>query len=196
MKVVGLTGGIGSGKSTIASFFKALGVPVYIADTEAKKLMQTKPLVEKITALFGIQAYKNSTLNSPYIADLVFQDDKLLEALNAIVHPAVARHFEYWTTQQDAVYVIKEAAILFENDNYKQCDFNILVTAPIAVRIKRVVARDHTTAEKIQARMAKQWPDEKKIPLADFVIDNLNLENSKKETRKIHVKILRSLVNR
>lgn len=195
MIIVGLTGGIGSGKSTIAGFFKKLGVPVYIADEEAKKLMHTSTLIAQITALFGQKAYTNGSLNRPYIADLVFNDSKLLQQLNAIVHPVVAAHFKEWSLGQQTLYVIKEAAILFENQGYKQCDFTILVTAPVIDRIKRVMARDHTSEEKVRARMAQQWEDEKKIPLADFVIDNINLKTSEKETRKIHVKILRTLVN-
>jgi dephospho-CoA kinase len=195
MIIVGLTGGIGSGKSTIAGFFMKLGVPIYIADEEAKELMHTPALIEKVTALFGKEAYINGSLNRPYIADLVFDDVALLQKLNGIVHPAVAAHFKQWSQNQQVPYVIKEAAILFENLSYKQCDFTILVTAPAAIRIKRVMARDHTSEEKVLARMEQQWEDEKKIPMADFVIDNINLKKSEKETRKIHVKILRTLVN-
>jgi len=195
MIIVGLTGGIGSGKSTVAGFFKKLGVPVYIADEEAKKLMHTPALIAQVTALFGQEAYTSGSLNRPYIADLVFNDGQLLQQLNAIVHPAVALHFEQWSQGQQAPYVIKEAAILFENQGYKECDFTILVTAPVATRIKRVIERDHTSEEKIFARMEQQWKDEKKIPMADFTIDNINLKKSEKETGKIHVKILRTLVN-
>ncbi len=195
MIVVGLTGGIGSGKSTIASFFMKLGVPVYIADEQAKELMHTPELIEDVTALFGKEAYTNGHLNRPYIADLVFNDVALLQKLNGIVHPKVAVHFKKWSQEQKTPYVIKEAAILFENLSYKQCNFTILVTAPVAIRIKRVMERDHTSEEKVLARMEQQWEDNKKIPLADFVIDNINLKKSEKETRKIHVKILRTLVN-
>ncbi len=195
MIIVGLTGGIGSGKSTVAAFFKKLDVPVYIADEEAKKLMHTPALITQVTALFGQKAYTNGSLNRPYIADIVFNDSKLLQQLNAIVHPAVSTHFEQWSQKQQAPYVIKEAAILFENLGYKQCDFTILVTAPAATRIKRVMSRDHISEQKVRARMEQQWEDEKKIPMADFVIDNINLKKSEKETRKIHVKILRTLVN-
>lgn len=195
MIIVGLTGGIGSGKSTVAGFFKKLGPGVYLADEEAKKLMHTPALMAQVTALFGQEAYINGSLNRPYIADLVFNDGKLLQQLNAIVHPAVSIHFEQWSQEQQAPYVIKEAAILFENQGYEQCDFTILVTAPVATRIKRVMARDHTTEEKVIARMEQQWEDEKKIPMADFLIDNINLRKSEREAKKIHVKILRTLVN-
>jgi dephospho-CoA kinase len=195
MIVVGLTGGIGSGKSTIAGFFKKLGVPVYIADEEARKLMHTPALIAQVTALFGHKAYTNGILNRSYIASLVFNDGKLLQQLNAIVHPTVSTHFKQWSQDQQAPYVIKEAAILFENQGYKECYFTILVTAPLATRIKRVIKRDHTNEEKVLARIEQQWEDEKKIPMADFVIDNINLKRSEKETRKIHVKILRTLVN-
>ncbi|WP_031425723.1 dephospho-CoA kinase [Flavimarina sp. Hel_I_48] len=195
MIVVGLTGGIGSGKSTIARFFEEFGIPVYIADDEARRLMHTSRLVEGVTAIFGTEAYIDGNLNRSYIADIVFNDAAMLQRLNAIVHPAVAAHFETWSAAQDAPYVLKEAAILFENGGYKTCDFTILVTAPVAIRLKRVIKRDGTDEKSIRARMDQQWEDEKKVPLADFVIENIDLENSKKETRKIHVKILRSLVN-
>jgi len=195
MIVVGLTGGIGSGKSTIARFFEQCGVPVYIADDEARKLMHTPPVVKKITALFGAEAYSSGQLDRSYIADIVFSESIMLQRLNAIVHPAVAEHFKKWCTTKNAPYVIKEAAILFENGGYKKCDYTILITAPVELRIERVIKRDDTDEKKVRARMDQQWQDEKKVPLADFVIENIDLEKSEKETRKIHVKILRSLVN-
>ncbi|MGB3773962.1 MAG: dephospho-CoA kinase [Leeuwenhoekiella sp.] len=196
MIVVGLTGGIGSGKSTIAGFFKQFGVSVYIADEEAKKLMHTPELVDKITALFGNEAYVDNILNRGFIADLVFNNKDLLAQLNAIVHPAVKRHFDLWATQQESSYVVKEAAILFENEGYKQCDCTILVTAPEEIRIARVIERDKSTRENVKARMKQQWDDKRKVALADFIIDNIELENSLEEARKIHVKIVRTLVNR
>ena len=195
MKVVGLTGGIGSGKSTIAKFFKNLGVPVYIADIEAKKLMLNQDIREKIIDLLGKRAYNADELDRKFIADIVFNDPILLDKLNAIVHPAVAKNFEVWAQNQESDYVIKEAAILFENGGNKYCDLTILVTAPERERIMRVMKRDNVKESEVKARIDMQWSDEKKIPLADFVIYNNELSESEKTVEKIHRKILRTLVN-
>lgn len=194
MIVVGLTGGIGSGKTTVAGFFKTLGIPVYIADDEAKKLMNTaQDLVAGITELFGPEAYKNHKLNRPFIAETIFNDAALLQQMNALVHPKVAEHFKQWANKQIAPYVIKEAAVLFENGSYKSCDFTITVTADEAVRMARVLKRDHTTEKKVKAIMENQWPDDKKIALSDFVIENTDLEATKKQVVEIHQTILKSM---
>lgn len=195
MKIVGLTGGIGSGKSTIARFFTDLGVPVYIADTEAKKLMHTDALKQAIIDLLGKDAYKENLLDRKWVAEQVFANEKLLKGLNAIVHPAVGKHFRDWANKQDSSYVIKEVAILFENGGEKECDLTILVIAPEKERVKRVMERDGVDEIAVKSRIKQQWNDEKKIPLADFIIENINLENSRKEVHEIHVKILRTLVN-
>ncbi len=188
MKVVGLTGGIGSGKSTVAKMFKKLGVAVYIADDEAKKLMNEDVLLkEQIIELFGEKAYTASQLNRPYIANIVFNEEEKLNKLNAIVHPAVAKHFDDWKNQQPGKYVIKEAAVLFENEGYKQCDYIILVVAPEEVRIQRVLKRDESMSRKeIQARINNQWEDSRKIDLSDFVIFNDDIEETKLKTYEIH----------
>ncbi|MEP2935080.1 MAG: dephospho-CoA kinase [Gilvibacter sp.] len=179
MKIIGLTGGIGSGKSTVASFFKNLGAPVYIADIEAKALMnRSKVIRRKLIALFGPEAY-NEQLNAGYIAGIVFKDASKLEALNSIVHPKVASHFKRWVKKQKGAFVIKEAAILFENGGYKKCDKTILVTAPSKIRVERVMRRDGSNRDQVLQRMQHQWPDSKKIPLADFVIENIDLEETK-----------------
>ena len=192
MKVVGLTGGIGSGKSTIAKMFEDLGVAVYIADIEAKKLMNEDPTVKKeITDLFGEEAYLNNTLNRPFIANIVFNDSTQLEKLNAIVHPAVANHFDKWKDRQNGNYVIKEAAILFENGGYKQCDHTILVVAPLDLRICRVLNRDQSTRDEVLSRIKNQWDDDQKIPLADFVIQNIDLQDTEQQVNEIHQKISR-----
>ena len=192
MKVVGLTGGIGSGKSTIARMFEDLGVAVYIADIEAKKLMNEDPTVKKeITDLFGEEAYRNNTLNRPFIANIVFNDSTQLEKLNAIVHPAVADHFYRWKDRQNGNYVIKEAAILFENGGYKQCDHTILVVAPLELRISRVLNRDQSTRDEVLSRIKNQWDDDQKIPLADFVIQNIDLQDTEQQVNEIHQKISR-----
>lgn len=193
MKVIGLTGGIGSGKSTVARMFQELGVPVYIADDEAKKLMnEDKEVRTKIIKLFGDEAYNGSGLNRKFIASKVFDDKELLEKLNSVVHPAVAKHFEKWKVQQKAQYVIYEAAILFEKGGYKKCDYNILVTAPVNLRIERILLRDKVTVEEIQARMNNQWPDEKKEKMADVVLRNIDLSETKKDVLQIHKTFLKS----
>lgn len=192
MKVVGLTGGIGSGKTTVSKFFEDLGVPVYIADEEAKKLMNTsKILIKKITNLFGDKAYINNKLNKDFIASKIFSDKTLLEQMNGIVHPKVGKHFNKWVSKQTHPYVIKEAAIIFENNSYKQFDFIITVIAEEDLRIKRLLNRDQTTKEKIKAIMQNQWSDEKKVELSDFVIENKDLLDTKKQVLKIHETLLK-----
>ncbi|TXE11949.1 dephospho-CoA kinase [Seonamhaeicola algicola] len=191
MIVVGLTGGIGSGKTTVAKQFESLGVPVYIADNEAKKLMNTSKVIKrKLTELFGENAYVNNTLNRPYLASIIFNDKSYLEKMNAIVHPRVARHFKKWVAKQNTVYVIKEVAILFENGGHKHCDFVITVTAPLALRIERLLKRDDTTKEKIKAIMNNQLPDDEKVKLSDFVIENTTIPNTIAQVEKIHKQLL------
>ncbi|PKP24142.1 MAG: dephospho-CoA kinase [Bacteroidetes bacterium HGW-Bacteroidetes-2] len=193
MKVVGLTGGIGSGKSTIAAMFNKLGVSIYIADDEAKKLMQQDTsLKQSIQQLLGEEAYKDGILNKKFIASKVFNNPKHLQQLNAIVHPAVGQHFEKWKNNQSGVYVIKEAAILFENDGFKKCDKTILVVATIETRMQRVLKRDAITKEEILSRMKSQWSDEKKSKLADFVLTNDNsLQKTRLQVLKIHHQLLK-----
>ncbi|MEX0996402.1 MAG: dephospho-CoA kinase [Flavobacteriaceae bacterium] len=191
MKIIGLTGGIGSGKSTVAKLFNELGVAVYIADDEAKKIMHKKEIKEKIILLLGEESFVENKLNKKYIADKVFQDRSLLEQLNEIVHPAVALHFSEWVQNQKGAYVIKEAAILFENGGYKQCDKTILVKATKRLRLKRVLKRDKSTVSEVEARMKNQWTDAKKEKLADFVIENnLGIHELKLQVQSIHQKLV------
>ena len=193
MKIIGLTGGIGSGKTTVAKAFHLLGVPIYIADEEAKKLMNTSKVIKrKLIALFGEQAYENNTLNKPFIAQIIFNDRDYLQKMNAIVHPKVANHFKKWVAKQTAPYVIKEVAILFENGGHKLCDDVITVTAPLEIRIQRLLKRDHTTKEKIEAIIKNQWPDEEKIKLSKYVIENVDIEDTKLQVLKIHQLIINS----
>ncbi|AEH02794.1 dephospho-CoA kinase [Lacinutrix sp. 5H-3-7-4] len=194
MKIVGLTGGIGSGKTTVAKMFKALNVPIYIADDEAKALMKrSKVLIRQLKALFGEEAYIGNELNRAFLANAIFNDKTLLEKMNAIVHPKVARHFKRWVAKQNAHYVIKEVAILFENGSYKNCDAIITVTAPKEVRIKRVINRDNSNKEKVEAIIKNQWPDAKKIEKSHFVIENIDLKATKTQVAKIHNILIENL---
>ena len=193
MKVLGLTGGIGSGKTTVAGFFKDLGIPVYIADDEAKRLMETSAEVrQQIIVLFGSQAYLENIPDRKYIASQVFKDSEKLEELNGIIHPAVALDFEAWKQRQQAPYVVYEAAILFEKGGYKKCDFTLLVTAPFSEKIKRLQKRDQSSLEEIEARMNNQWSDEKKAALASFIIENTDLQKTQKLVEQLHENLLNS----
>jgi len=192
--LVGLTGGIGSGKTTIANFFKELGVPIYIADTEAKALMnRSKVIKRKLIALFGDNAYQNEKLNRDFLSKQIFNNKDLLQKMNAIVHPKVASHFTRWVKKQEAPYVISEAAILFENGSYTKYDYIITVTAPEEVRLKRVMSRDNSSKEKVKSVMNNQWKDEEKIKLSDYVIQNINLEEAKAQVLQIHQNLLQKL---
>ncbi len=195
MIIVGLTGGIGSGKTTVAKQFMALGIPTYIADEEAKQLMlRSKVIKRKLIQLFGSSAYINGELNKSFIADIIFNERSYLEKMNAIIHPRVARHFKKWMLKQTSPYVIKEAAILFENGGYKQCDYVITVTAPIALRIERLLKRDQTTKKKLKAIMKNQWSDDDKIKLSDFVIENTTLKSIKEQVNNVHKEILKKCI--
>jgi dephospho-CoA kinase len=190
-KIIGLTGGIGSGKTTIANEFLSLGVPVYIADDEARKLMQSTEVINVIRAVFGNEVFEKDILNREKLAEIVFSNPEKLEQLNAIVHPAVKKHFDEWLlNHKDAPFVIYEAAILFESGGYKNCDLIISVTAPLETRIQRVIDRDKTTREQVLKRINMQWNDEKRISKSDFVIKNTNMEETKAEIVKI-LKILK-----
>lgn len=189
--IVGLTGGIGSGKTWVSSLFAKLGIPVYISDEQAKKLMHTDTKVKQaIIVLFGEEAYINGQLNRNFISKTVFNNRKMLDQLNAIVHPAVASHFKDWYGSQSSPFVIKESAILFEIDADKKCDKVILITAPISERIRRVQLRDNASAEAIKKRMDNQWPDEKKVPLADYVIENTLKINTITKVKEIYTHII------
>ncbi|MEM5566437.1 dephospho-CoA kinase [Psychroserpens sp. AS72] len=194
MIVVGLTGGIGSGKTTVANFFKELGVPVYIADDEAKQLMvKSKVIRRKLIALFGDDAYIGKELNKPVIASKIFSDKAYLQQMNAIVHPKVASHFKRWLKKQDSPYVIKEAAIIFEHNNEALYDVIIAVTANLDERINRVIKRDNSSKSKIKAIIKNQMSDEDKIKKSHFVIYNDNLEDTKNQVKKTHLSILKHI---
>ncbi|MGD9931432.1 MAG: dephospho-CoA kinase [Mangrovibacterium sp.] len=178
MLKIGITGGIGSGKSTICHFFRLLGVPVFEADTEAKKIMNQSPVIRsKLRMLFGNDIYlANQTIDRKKLAGLIFNSPPLLEEVNSIVHPEVRKFFFEWCDKQNSPYIVHEAAILFESGFYRMMDQTILVTAPLEERIKRVMARENTTEEDIRNRISKQWPDEEKMKLATYILNNNNEE--------------------
>lgn len=191
MIVVGLTGGIGSGKTTVAKLFEALGVPVYIADDQAKRLMNSSKVIRrKLIDLFGEDAYVDNELNRPYIASKIFNDATFLAQMNAIVHPKVGLDFKRWLKKQQSTYVIKEAAIIFEHQMQSQYDYIITVTADTKDKIARVVKRDGTSEAKIMAIINNQMTDEEKVKKSDFVIVNDRLEDTKKQVLKTHTKLL------
>lgn len=173
-KLVGLTGGIGAGKSTVASIFKLLGVPVYDADGRAKSLMNTdQELVEAIQEVFGEAAYDNGKLNRAYLADRVFKSESATNKLNAMVHPAVARDFTRWASEQQAPYIIKEAALLFETDSYQQLACTILVVSSIELRMRRISHRDpQRSQEQIRNIIQRQLPVEQAMEFAQYCIYN------------------------
>ena len=196
MMRVGLTGGIGSGKSSIAREFTKLGVPVYNSDLRAKELMQSdEGLRAKIKTLLGSHAYKEDNLDRGYVASRVFNDPSLLQRLNSLVHPRVREDFERWAGRQQYPYVIQEAAVLFENGGYQNCDKMILVVAPEQARIERVIQRDKSSRKAVVERIKNQWPDDKKIPLADFVIENSDWDHTLECIAQIHAKLLETAEN-
>lgn len=191
MKIVGLTGGIGSGKSTVAQLFSTLGVPVYYSDAAAKGLMATVPQLQAaLVQLLGEQAYKNGALNRAFIADKVFRDAKTLHALNAIVHPAVRAHFLQWAQQQQAPYVMQETALLFEHEAQDQYDAIVLVTAPVALRLQRVMARDGLSEQQVRDRMQHQSGADQNAARADFCIANIDLPTTRAKVAAVHQKLL------
>jgi dephospho-CoA kinase len=191
VKVIGLTGGIGSGKSTVARMFELLNVPVYYADQEAKRLMtDSANLKLGIVRLFGEMAYVNNELNRGYIADIVFKDKEKLKALNALVHPEVRKNFLHWVGAQNSPYVIQENPLIFEKNDQKSFDKVIIVTADKELRIQRIMERDGLSKEQVLDRMSNQLDDTKKSELADFVIYNETLEDTKVQVNLIHRQLL------
>lgn len=179
-KIIGLTGGIGSGKSTVANYIASKGIPVYIADEEAKKIMERDDVKQKIQNLFT-ESILNSdnSLNRKKIAEFVFNNPDKLKELNAIVHPEVQLHFKNWLKEhKNYPFIIKEVAILFETGGNKQCDKVILITAPEELRIERAMKRDNLTKKDILVRIKNQISDSKKKELSDFVVENINLNNT------------------
>jgi dephospho-CoA kinase len=187
---VGITGNIGSGKTTVCKIFEVLGIPVFYADDEAKKVMVADDLlIDGIKQTFGNESYfADGALNRKHIAGIVFNNNDELIKLNSLVHPAVFRAFDKWVLQFDDTvpYVMKEAALLFESDSYKMCDRTIMVSAPLDLRIKRVTHRDGISAEEVQSRNARQFTEEKKREMANDLIINDDTQLVIAQVLKLH----------
>lgn len=196
MYKVGITGGIGSGKTMVCKVFQLIGIPVFFADEAAKGLMITDTvLVKQVKKAFGEESYfADGTLNTKWVADIVFANELELERLNALVHPAVFRAFDSWSKDigNSAPYVLKEAALLFESGASKMCDVTVVVTAPLASRIQRVINRDKVAEVQVMARVEKQFTDEKKLGLAGFHVIN-DADNSLiEQVLALHMQFLRA----
>lgn len=189
--IVGLTGGIGSGKTTVAAIFAALGVPVYEADSASKELIDTdRNLQQQLTELLGSDIVEDGKINRPLMAARIFNDASLLSQANALIHPAVARDFKRWYRQNlDSTYVIREAAILFESGSYRDCEKVVVVTAPEEMRIERVMKRSGISRAQVMERMQNQWPEEEKLSRADYVIYNDHTQSVIKQVLAIHENI-------
>jgi dephospho-CoA kinase len=191
MLKIGITGGIGSGKSTVAKVFETLGVPVFYADDAAKELMNTDAtLKEKIITAFGTASYTEGLLNRQYISSLIFNNPEKLALLNSIVHPATIENAERWMQQQTTAYAIKEAALIFESGAQLMLDYVIGVSAPTALRIQRTMNRDNITKEEVLSRMNKQIDETIKMRLCDFVITNDEQELLIPQVIAVHEKII------
>ena len=190
--IIGLTGGIGSGKTTLVNYMESLGIPVFIADEEAKKAMQSPHVLEQVKTSFDNAIFKNGHLNRQQLASIVFSNPDKLNKLNAIIHPEVKRLFGIWIEQHKTVpFVVYEAAILFESGSYQNCDYIITVTAPFEDRIARVMQRDNCSREQVLQRINAQWTDEERTAKSNFVIDNTIAQSAKNEIDKI-LKILKN----
>ena len=170
---IGVTGGIGAGKSIICSVLEHMGYPVFYSDIEAKKIINSNAEVKyQLIDLFGSQVFIDNQLNRTYLATILFSDSTLVEKLNAIVHPKVRQLFQEWALKQNSTIVFNEAAILFETGAFKNFEATLLVTAPLTIRLKRVISRDGSSEEEVMKRIAHQWPDEQKKDLATFTLVN------------------------
>lgn len=192
MLKVGITGGIGSGKTIVCRVFETLGIPVFNADTAAKYLMEhDRVLMASITQLFGADIYRNDKLQREHLAAIVFKDASKLEALNRLVHPATIRYGAEWMESQKSPYVVKEAAIFFESGSYKQMDIMIGVAAPLPLRIKRAMQRDNISVEKVRERIAQQMDQDEKMNRCRFVILNDEITPIIPQVLQIHAELLK-----
>ncbi len=184
-KIIGLTGGIGSGKTTIAKLFAAKGIPVYIADDEAKKIMKLPETIKSIQSVFGKDIIKNNLVDTKVLSSIVFNNPEKLKLLNAIIHPLVKQHFDSWVkSNQHYPFVIKETAILFESGSYKDCSKVITVIASEITRINRVMERDKVTKEEVLDRIKNQWSDKQRIEKSDYIINNEDFKDTENEFKQ------------
>ena len=190
---VGITGGIGSGKSYVAKVFKALGVPFYDADKHAKELMNTNAEIKRaLVDIFGAQVYQeDGLLDRAHLSSIVFNNEERLNLLNSVVHPVVIAEAMEWSEAQTFDYSLKEAALLYESESYKTLDFTILVTAPLELRIQRVIARDGVSREQVIRRVSAQMTDEEKARLADFTIVNDDIQTLLPQVLWLHEHLLK-----
>lgn len=190
---IGITGGIGSGKTTVCKIFEVLGIPIYYADDRAKELLESdKNVIKKVKNIFGDDVYsEQGKLDRHRVATIVFNFPEILAEYNAIIHPAVFQDAEKWMLRHSHhEYVIKEAALLFETGSYKMLDKIICVTAPVEKRVERVMLRDNVTAEQVRARMQNQWSDAQKTAMSDYIIYNDGSTPLIRQVLSIHEKIL------
>ena len=191
MLKIGLTGGIGSGKTTVAKVFETFGIPVYYADDNTKRLMNSDPVLKaSIIRHFGNDVYKNGELDRKHLASIVFNDKEKLELLNSLTHPITIRDAEEWMNRQTAPYVIKEAALLFESGAAERLDYIIGVYAPQHIRINRVIERDKLPVEEIMKRISRQVDEEMKMKLCDFIITNNEQQLVIQQVLDLHQKFL------
>ena len=191
-KRIGITGGIGAGKSTVSKIIESMGFPVFNSDNEAKEIINFHPEVKaELIGIFGDTIYSNEILNRPKLAEFIFNDPSLREKVNHVVHPRVREKFDNFVSHNSSPLIFNEAAILFETGAYKQFDATVLITSPKALRIERLMARDNALQEEIEARMNAQWSDDQKQNLADYIIVN----DEKKPLINQIEKVISELIN-
>jgi len=185
-KIIGLTGGIGSGKTTIAKHIISLGIPVYIADDKAKKILMLPETLKSLKLVFGNAIFEGEILNKDKLSAIVFNNPKKLKQLNQITHPGIKKDFDNWLkANENFPLVVKEAAILFESGSYKDCDVIITIVAPIEERIHRVMTRDNTNSEAVLSRINNQWTDQMKSDKSDYIIENEDINIACAQTENI-----------
>ncbi len=195
MLKIGLTGGLGSGKSTVAHIFEVLGIPVYYADAASKRLMDDdEKLKSAVQTAFGDKVYQDGKLDRKYLAQVVFNDAKKLELLNSIVHPATLLDAAEWIKKQTTPYIIKEAALIFESGSNKSLDYVIGIKAPLHLRLERTIKRDNISKEEVMTRINKQMDEEEKISLCDFVIVNDEQQMLIPQVLELHNKFLKNVI--
>lgn len=191
MKLIGLTGGIGSGKSTVAKMLEELGIPLYNSDLRARNIMnENHTIISNLKEWYGENIYINGVLDRKKLGERVFANQEELTRLNKLVHPIVAQDFAHWKNSQKTDFILKEAAILFETEGDKDCDIIVTVSAPLDQRIKRTIERDNSTEKLVKDRISKQWTDKQREEKSDYIIhNNSTLENLKKQVQEFYLKI-------